>query len=386
MTEENAHEDMTKERTGQKRRWLAWGIVAASGIAVAVGGYLYDLHMRHYPYTDDAYVKAHVVQITPQVSGKVIAVLVGDQQHVDKGDLLLRIDPALFETRVHEAEARLAMARQTVAAQKAAIAAAKAELADRRAALRNAERHYRRDKKLQKSGAVSQAQFDDARSARDQAQADVRLDKAKVQQARQQLGPPTSGNYRIRMAEAALARARLDLAHTRITAPCSGRISGAAELHAGYVLAAGKPSFSLVCGGHRWIYANYEETDLTRIRPGQSATISIDMYPDHTFHGIVEAVDPASGTAFSLLPPENATGNWVKVTQRVPVRILVVDDGPDYPLRVQTSAEVTIDTGTSHTPKGLARASTLNDAKALARAQRLGLAVSKSVAARRHKP
>lgn len=381
---ENSDGTPEKKKTiSRRRRWFVWGGVVMAAIILGIGGYFYDVYAEHHPGTDDAYIKASVVHIAPQLSGKVSELHVADQRHVDKGDLLLRIDPAPYEAAVRSAEARLAMARQTVAANMAAVAAAKAALADKRAALQNAETHLRRAKALARTQATPRAQLDDARSARNQARADVHLAAAKFARAKQQLGTPGDTNFRIRMAKAALTKARINLEHTHLTAPCSGRISGAAELHRGDFLSAGRPSFSLVCDGSRWVYANFEETDLMRIRPGQKATISVDMYPDHKFYGIVESIDPASGTAFSLLPPENATGNWVKVTQRVPVRILVIDTNPAYPLSVQTSTEVTIDTGSSNKPTGRPRDSELSDAAAMAQARRLGIEGAAELASNR---
>jgi membrane fusion protein (multidrug efflux system) len=177
------------------------------------------------------------------------------------------------------------------------------------------------------------------------AAAQLAVARARLNQARLALGRAGDQNERIREAEAALKQAQLDLAHTHVTAACDGQIAEL-TLQPGSTARAGNPLFALVCTDKFWIAANFKETQLERIKAGQSATIEIDMYPGHRFEGRVETISRASGVAFSLLPPQNATGNWVKVTQRVPVRIAVTSTDADYPLRVGTSATVTIDTTT----------------------------------------
>ncbi len=343
---------------------LKWVAVAVLAVLVAGGGYWYHRHGTYYPSTDDAYVKANVVNIAPEVGGRLTKVPVDDQQRVERGDLLFRIDPRSYRYKVDKAKAALDSARQTVAANEAGVAAAKAHVADEKALLRTATQRFARAKDLAKKQVAAQSQLDDARSALDSATAELNLAKAQLNEAQKTLGQPGEKNHQIETAKAELAQARLDLGDTEMTAPCTGRLTGF-TLHAGDVVDANVKEGVLVCSDRYWVYANYKETDLTRIRPGQSADISIDMYPDRTFHGIVESVNPASGAAFSLLPPENSSGNWVKVTQRVPVRILITDAGRKYPMRVQTSAEVTVDTGTGAKPLGKNRGATVTDSQAL---------------------
>lgn len=353
-------------------RTLKWGLVGAAAVAVAVGGYIYYRYNAHYPSTNDAYLQANVVSVTPMVSGRVSSVPVNDQQTVKQGQLLFQIDPRSFQYQVQQAEAQLSLARQDVAADQAAVAAAQASVENKQAVLENAQRQYARVKKLVARNMKPQSELDDSRATLDSAKAGLKLAKAQLEQARQQLGSNGQQNERIRSAQAQLNTAKLNLTYTRQTAPCDGRLASL-KLQAGDQVSAGASQFSLVCQNRFWVYANFKETDLTRIRPGQTATISVDMYPDHRFHGIVESVNPASGAAFSLLPPENATGNWVKVTQRVPVRILVVDDTPEYPLRVQTSTEVTVNTGSDKRPLGESRGAVLSDAQAMGLAQQKGI-------------
>ena len=354
------------------KRIVTWGIVVVAALAVAMGGSWYYQRSQQYPGTNDAYIKASVVKITPQVGGRVVSVPLSDQDKVHQGQLLFRIAPTPYEARVHAAEAGLGLAEQQVRADDAAVSAAKAGVADRKARLNNARTQYKRAKTLAARHAGSRAKLDDAQAQLQSAEAALHLAEAKLHQAQVKRGKAGEKNEQVRQAQATLDQARLDLRHTSVKAPCTGQVSGVG-LNAGDVVGAGKPQFALVCTDRYWVYANYKETDITRIRPGQTATIKVDMYPDHTFRGIVENVNPASGTAFSLLPPENATGNWVKVPQRVPVRILVVDPDPAYPLRVQTSTEVRVATGSGAKPLGRSRGEGLSNQQAMELAKRKGL-------------
>jgi len=354
------------------KRLLRWGVVVVAMIAVAVGGYFYYQHGRYYPSTNDAYVKANVIKVSPEVKGRIQSIAVSDQDSVHAGQTLFRIDPTTYRAKVHEAQADLALARQTVTADEAAVKAARASVTDRKVRLRQARTNFHRIKRLVSQDVKPKSALTDARAALDSARAALHLAQAKLNQAQKELGSTGTRNERVQKAQAQLDQAQKHLADTRVTAPCTGRVSGV-KLQQGDVVQSGAPQFALVCQNRYWVYANFKETDLTRIRPGQTADINVDMYPNHAFHGIVQNVNPASGTAFSLLPPENATGNWVKVPQRVPVRILVVDTSDDYPLRVQTSTEVTVETGTGNKPDGRARGHGLSNSQALALARRKGL-------------
>lgn len=351
---------------------VRWGLVGTFALLCAGGGYLYYMHQKYFPSTQDAYVEANIVHIAPVVGGLVTNVPVTDQQAISKGDMLLRLDKRPYHDKVDEAQAALASARQQVAAEAAAVDAAEAAVKAQAATLQNDRAALKRAKNLAANDNAPQSRLDDARAAERSARADLSLAKARLAQARKQLGKPGHQNSHVQQAVATLKQAKLDLEHADVRAPCDGYVSNL-SVRPGDVVSGGEPQGVLVCDETFWVYANFKETELRRIRPGQTVTINIDMYPNHTFHGIVESVNSASGTAFSLLPAENATGNWVKVTQRVPVRILVLDPGPNYPLRVQTSATVTVGTGKSGTPAGLDRGVTLSDAQARTRAMNAGL-------------
>lgn len=331
--------------------WWILGVVVAAGAAVGI--YEYMDYREHHPATDDAYVQADVVSITPQAGGQVISLTVEDQAEVHQGQPLFTVDPKPYQLRVEQAKARLEQVGQGVQAARVQVDAAKAELSMRLAQLHNVELRAERIHNLRQKNTVSQSTADDIDEALKSAQAAVTLAQAHSQQARVQLGAAGEQNEKIREARTAYEGAMLDLSHTQVNAPCSGRIANL-KLQVAEVVQPGRPLFSVVCTEHFWVYANFKETELKRIRPGQQATITVDMYPGQTFHGVVQNIGVGTGTAFSMLPPENATGNWVKVTQRVPVRILITDPKQDYPLRVQTSAMVTLDTGNDEQPVGYA--------------------------------
>lgn len=322
---------------------IRWVVAIAVAIVIVVAGYFYWHHGKLYPSTDDAYIEANVVQVAAQVTGPVTQVYVQNQEHVRAEQPLFDIDRRPFELTAAQARARLEMARQSVGSGTAAVRAAEAEVETQRVQLDKAERNARRLADLRAKNFVSAQAYDDAVAALDAAKAQLDVANARLNQARLNLGNAGERNERVREAEAALKQAQLDLAHTNVTAACDGDIAQL-SLQPGSTVRAGNPLFALVCTGQFWIAANFKETQLERIKPGQHADIEVDMYPGQHFDGRVENISRASGVAFSLLPPQNATGNWVKVTQRVPVRILVLAPDPNYPLRVGTSATATVNT------------------------------------------
>jgi membrane fusion protein (multidrug efflux system) len=323
-----------------------WGLVLLLLLVAGGGLYLFWRYTSIHPSTSDAYVTAHVVHIEPQIGGLVAKLAVKDHQHVSQGQLLLQIDDQPYQIALRQAQAQLVLAQQQKLAADAAAEAAGALVSERQAQLDDADRSYARDTRMLAGQAVSQAQTDSDRAKLRVAQAALQAGQASYQQSMREQGEAAA---RITVAEAALDRARLDLSYTTITAPVSG-VLGEVAVRPGDVVQAEQQLFPLVEDQTYWVEANYKETDLERIRPGQPATISVDMYPNKTFSGVVESMSPASGVAFSLLPPENATGNWVKVTQRFPVRVRVTTSDRDAPLRIGTSCSVTIDTTQSLQP------------------------------------
>lgn len=321
-------------------------IVLVAAIALAGGGlWAWWQHERIHPSTDDAYLKANVLTIAPQVGGRVSEVAVAENAHVSAGDLLFTIDAAELEATVRSAQANLDRARQQTTAAITDLSAASANVDSARAALSEAQDAYGRTEKLFTMGDVPQAARDQAAMTRDQAQAAFDSANAALAASREQAGAPGDDNPAVRAAEAQLTLAQINLNHARVTAPVSGWIANL-DVRPGALVSPNAPLFSLVEDGDWWIDANFKETDLERLRPGQPVNIDIDMYPGVTLTGTLQSLGAGAGAVFSLLPPQNASGNWVKVTQRFPVRIAIDTrpDDPDLQLRVGASTTVTVDT------------------------------------------
>jgi membrane fusion protein (multidrug efflux system) len=323
------------------RRVIRWAVIVVVVIAGAVLGVRYWLHSRQFVSTDDAYVNANIVQISPQVAGPVTRVLVVDQQHVAAGQLLFEIDPQPYQIALAAAEAQLDLAHQSVAERQAAVVAARAEVAQRQAELQNAQSNDRRTRNLIAGGFLSAQSAEATHTEAATSSATLKAAQAHLEQAISALGESGADNPDVRAAEARVAQAKLDLGYARVTAPTSGTVANL-TLRPGSAVAARTPVFSLISDTEFWVDANFKETQLIRVRAGQSARVVSDMYRNHAFNGQVQSLSGGSGAAFSLLPPENATGNWVKVTQRVPVRVRILDPDPAHPLRIGTTATVEV--------------------------------------------
>jgi membrane fusion protein, multidrug efflux system len=317
--------------------WIALSILAV------VLFYAYSQYNKYYPGTDNAYVGANIVQISPQVTGPIATLYVKNFAAVKKDQPLFDIDPATFQVAVDEAQSELEVAQQNVKALKNTIKALEALVTQRQSEVTLAEATYKRISELVKRRQISLADGD--KSLRDVQVTTSALAEAKdkLQEAIEQLGSGDENNAQIRTAEARLAQAKLNLSYTKVLAPVSGHI---ANLTAGVgaMVQRGVSLFSIVDSKQWWVDANFKETELQRIRVGQPVTVKLDIYPDHVFHGEVQSISRGSGAAFSIFPAENATGNWVKITQRFPVRVYITDPDPAFPLRIGASAAVEIDT------------------------------------------
>ena len=321
------------------------------GLAVVIlammgGVYWWWQHGKTFPGTDDATLEANLLTIAPQIGGRVLAVPVVENGHVAVGDLLFSIDPAPLQATVDMAQATLDRATLTAGSAGADVSGAAAVLAAAAATLRQAQADLARDRSLARGGQISQVVVDHAQTDVDQAVAAKASADAALTAAATLAGRSVTGDTpAIRSAQAALALAVIDLAHCSVTAPASGWIANI-SLRPGQIVTANQPLFSLVEDGAWWVDGNFKETDLQRIRPGQSVALKIDMYAGMTLSGTVESVGYGSGAVFSLLPSQNATGNWVKVTQRFAVRIAIDHPpaDPDRPLRLGASVTATVDT------------------------------------------
>ena len=303
--------------------------------------YCYWLYRGFHPSTDDAYVQANVVNIAAQIPGPIATVTVQNHQTVKKGQLLFTIDPTPFQLEVDSAQAQLKLSDQNAAAAESAVQVANANVARLQAELTNTQKNTQRILTLSQHGIMSKASGDNALTQQSVTQASLAAAQNQLKEAQQQLGDIGVQNAQVQAATARLAKARLDLAHTQIFAPADGILVNF-SLRPGTMIEAGTPLFTLVENKTWWVDANFKETDLKQLHPGETATIVLDIYPDHTFKGIVQGINAGSGAAFSLLPPENATGNWVKVIQRFPVRVDIQNPDPRYPLRIGASSTVTV--------------------------------------------
>jgi len=321
--------------------------VAGPVVAVVLAVYFYVSGGR-YEKTDDAYVMAARTAISANVSGRVVELAVHDNQTVHRGDLLYRLDDAPFRIYVEEAEAQLATATLQIESLKATYLQRQADLASAKETLAFQQTEFERQKRLIASGIASQAQLDRAAHSLDEARARLAGIQHEITGVTAQLGGnpniEPSRHPTVLQAQAALDRARLNLSYTAVTAPSDGIVTRVEQLQVGNYVAASTPVFALVSTHNVWLEANFKEDQLGHMRAGQTARIKIDSYPGKTFTGRVASLSPGTGSQFSMLPAENATGNWVKVVQRVPVRVELEDVDPAYPLHAGLSANVNVDT------------------------------------------
>lgn len=318
-------------------------LVGVPTVAVAVGVALW-LQGGRYEETENAYVKAHMIAVSADVSGRVVDVRVRDNEPVAAGALLFRIDPVPFELAVARAEAEMAVVRTTLEGLRAEHRVALADAAEAQERIGFLARQLERQQKLKERGMGLEASYDEARHNLEAARR--RLESAHEKAARVlaalggDLKRPPEAHPSFLAARAARDAGRDELARVRVVAPAAGIVSNM-RLQVGERVERGVPVFSLIESRPMWIEANFKETQLGKIRPGQRAEIEIDAIPGRKLKAHVTGIGSGTGSEFSILPAQNATGNWVKVTQRVPVR-LVFDETPDRPIVSGWSAHVTI--------------------------------------------
>jgi len=322
-------------------------MLAGPVLVLLAAGYWY-LTTGRYVSTDDAYVQAARVSISTDISGRVVEIDVTDNQKVDAGHVLFRLDQRPFRIAVEEAEAQLATVRLQIHALKATYHQKRADARAAEATVDYQQHEFERQQRLLASGTASQQQFDQSRQAYENARAQLAAKQQDVANALANLGGdpdiPLAQHPMVQHAQAALDRAELNLSYTEIQAPENGIVTKVDQLQVGSYVTASTPLFSLMSTDRVWVEANFKETELTHMRPGQQATIEIDTYPDVVFQAKVQSLSPGTGLTFSLLPAENATGNWVKVVQRLPVRLSLDRFDPNAPLHAGLSATVEVDT------------------------------------------
>ena len=317
-------------------------------LLVAIGLYFY-LHGGRIVTSDNAYVHANKLTITSEVAGSVVEVGVRDNEPVAAGRLLFRLDDSLYRIRVDEARARLNSVRTELATLRATYRQKLALVEEAKEQIAFAVRELQRQETLASGNVSTEADLDKARHTVEFARkhVDVLQQDATMVLASLNGDPelPDPKSARVAAAQAELAGAERDVEKTIIKAPIAGTITNLSNLPVGKYLAASQPAFSLVANDDVWIEANLKETELTYVKTGDPVEIEIDTYPQHELQGRLEAIGPATGAEFALIPAQNAAGNWVKVVQRIPVRISVASHDAARPLRAGMSAEVRIDTG-----------------------------------------
>ncbi|MDH2357375.1 HlyD family secretion protein [Bradyrhizobium sp. SSUT18] len=324
-------------------------LMLAVPIVVAAFGVFMYFVQEQYVSTDDAFVRAAKVTINARVSGQAVEIAVRDNQRVRQGQVLFRIDPEPYQIAVDQAEARLGSARLQIASLKATYRQQQAELQSAQESASFDEREFDRKKMLVASDFTPRAVYE-------RAETDMKVARHRMASIEQQIANTivalngdadidVDRHPTVRAARAQLDRARLDLSYATVTAPEDGIVTKVDDLQIGGFVNAGAATFSLMSNRHIWIEANFRETGLTHMRPGQEATIDVDAYPDRKFRAHIVSMSPGTGSDFSILPAENATGNWVKVVQRLPVRLEFDDLDQGRPLFSGISVTARVDTG-----------------------------------------
>jgi membrane fusion protein (multidrug efflux system) len=329
------------------RQRLRLPLMVAGPAVVILAGLWWYVTSGRYVETDDAYIQTARTMISADVSGRVMSVEVHDNERVTKGQVLYRLDPHSYQVAVDDAKAQLGIARLQVEALKSTY---QQKVADNKAAqetLDYSQREYERQKKLLGSGVASQSQFDQASNALEVARQKVASTQHDIGNVLAQLGGnpdiPVAEHPMVQRAQAIVDAHMIDLNDTVIHAPANGTVTKVEQLQVGDYITGATPVFSMM-SDRLWVEANFKETELTHMRPGQDATVSVDTFPDAEFHAKVASLSPGTGLTFSLLPPENATGNWVKVVQRLPVRLTLDTSDTDALLHAGLSVTVSVDT------------------------------------------
>jgi len=305
-----------------------------------LGGAYYWLAGGSSVSTDDAQVKQDIVSVSPQVAGPIEQVFVKNGDRVTRGQLLFRIDPAPFRVALEQAQAQLAAAQLSTTQLRTQAAGTGADIVGSEASLKIKQNALGRQSALLKQGFTTRSDYDDAYNEVRTAEMDLEDAKARAANAHAALAP--GGNQpQIAQAQAAVDKAKLDLSRTEIRAPMNGVVENADNLQIGQMAITGVGMLSLVRSQTAWVEANFKEKDVGKMIPGQKAKVEVDAYPGHDFEAHVESIGAGTGSQFSLLPAQNANGNWVKVTQRVPVRIYFKGN-PSKPMIAGLSVNATV--------------------------------------------
>jgi membrane fusion protein (multidrug efflux system) len=351
-------EDPNSETVSTPSRWRRRVLLLAGPLLLLVGGLYLYLHGGRVVSSDNAYVHADKLTVTAEVAGVVTEVAVRENQHVAEGQILFRLDDEPYRIAVARATAQLNAVRLELATLRGNYEQKLAAIAEAKEQAAFAEHELRRQEELNATQVAPAAQLDQARHAVEAAHRRIDVlqqDAATVLASLGGLDRPDEQNPRFAQARAQLDQAERDVRKTVVRAPIAGVVANVTNLPVGRLLQPAQPAFTLVATDHVWIEANLKETELTYLHAGDSVDVAVDTYPHHHWKGRVADVGPATGAEFALIPPQNASGNWVKTVQRIPVRIRLDAQDPERPLRAGMSAEVGIDTGHTRSLRDLAR-------------------------------
>lgn len=314
-----------------KRRWGRLALMLLVPLLVIVAGVYYWRSLQGQVSTDNAYLKQDKVSVSAEVAGRIVEVFVKENQPVKAGDLLFRIDPEPFQLQLAQADASIAAAQANVTALANDSAMSGAEIAAAREGIAYAQSNFARQKALWDKGFTTKAAYDAALHQVEQARDSLSIaeSKAREAQARLATGPQVPGvNPQVAAGRAQRASAELNLRRSEVRAPAAGLVTQASRLQVGQEAVTGLPLLTIVATDTTYVEANFKETDLAAMAVGQPAELRFDAYPDLKLRGHVASIGAGTGGEFSVLPAQNATGNWVKVTQRVPVRIVLDEASP----------------------------------------------------------
>ena len=345
-----AEPEAPPETTGNGSRRRKGGIVLVLVICLALFfGVKWWLRSQTHITTDNAFIESHVHSVSSRVPGTVIRVYVTDNQYVKRGELLVDLDPSDYRLKADSAAAALEMARNETSGEYAQVESARAGVSLAKARLDQAGLDLKRGEALFLKEVIPRDQLDRLQTAHRVAQSQLKEAEEKERKERAIIGLTGSGGKEARVAQksAQFNETKLNLSYTRIYAPVDGFITRK-SVETGNIVQTGQPLMALVALDDAWVTANYKERQLTYVRPGQRVDFVVDAYPDRTFHGTVDSIMAGTGAAFSLLPPENSTGNYVKVIQRIPVKIHINQESdPQRLLRVGMSVVPTVFTDRS---------------------------------------
>jgi membrane fusion protein (multidrug efflux system) len=346
MADAEPHIDVRANAQAKPRRFARLALLGSVPLLLAGGATAYYIANDHYVSTDNAYVQQDKVSISAEVGGRIIDVAVHENDVVKAGDLLFRIDPAPYRIAIEQADATIAAAQVRLSSLQTEYQTTGVDIESAREDVAFYEKEYQRQVALMQDGFTTRARLQAAEHALSDARSRVASAQANATKARAALATGSAApgiNPAIKAGQAQREQALLNLSRTEIRAPVAGVVSQADRLQPGQMMVQGLPGVTIVASNKSWVEANFKETDLAHMRVGQPAEITFDAYPELKVRGKVSSIGAGTGSEFSVLPAQNANGNWVKVTQRVPVRIAITDK-PKRAMIAGLSAHVRIDT------------------------------------------